>query len=1020
MRSADWSNVLLKYNPDTNSTTEITDSTINPSSMSSDGINLYFTSNDDVYEFNIENQELVQIPAKNGSWGMDNFHSVGNKIFFNYFENQGEGDLFYYDRDTKETKLAKAINPNGDSRIEDMIVIKDKLYFTAKDITNYQENRDLMVYDTTNSTLSTLVENNATTAISQHSLVKYDDKLYYSYIVQQPSVNIEFREYNPETNTTKVIQGMESNNSLAQTSYGIEKDGTLFFVSAVGSKKQIFTYNSEDSSIVQDTNLSNIDMWLNTILNLGKPLLVIDTILADDINYSTNVGADPISFDLNESANIVSIDGATVEATIDTNGTKGDAIIDNNTVTYTPNSNVSGSDNFVIKLINSNNIKRLLNVTVNGIDTVPTDTNNDNNVSDNNTSNQEIISEKSYVIEALNSLKIGLLDNISLDTITSNISLPTTYSQSSVSWDSNNTSVIANNGTVTRPTVDTTVILVATITKGDYSYDKKFELKVLPTIDDNTSVLLTSNSLRVYDILGENKDSSHIYHNLVNPLPSSGIDSSTITWSSNKPQIIDNNGTLVSIPLVDTIVTMTATIVKNSEENNVSFPLIVKASNSTNSLENLLQLNGAITIDMLLGANRSPLSVVNNLNLDTNSSYYGFSNDITVSFESNNTDVVSNSGEVIRPNVDTKVNILATTVDSYNNKTYKNFEFNIVSDGENVIAATLKDSIIDNNQYQIRFEQSDENNLSSTVSKEFIFIPEQNANLITTVDGKESILDNSTSNSKIKEIKTLFANNGVVSNYIQVRNSADSLDTNIKTNILKSEILDANITRTDNGQVILKANLGTNATATIENDENGSITHTIKPSLDNSKITKIVSNLKGTQATILENGNSLLITPTLKITKSVGDINKSVGELDVYYKVKSDTDGTLTTNYSIQKDIGSSDTKSVNINIPSSIKGSTIIKDDTNVNSATDTFVTTQTLELNGRVGVVYTTPNGQTRTKFINTDGTNELNTSSTMLPFIPDDLKNLDIVLDTVEVNGTDTLRFSITSPLSGRITF
>jgi hypothetical protein len=41
-------------------------------------------------------------------------------------------------------------------------------------------------------------------------------------------------------------------------------------------------------------------------------------------------------------------------------------------------------------------------------------------------------------------------------------------------------------------------------------------------------------------------------------------------------------------------------------------------------------------------------------------------------------------------------------------------------------------------------------------------------------------------------------------------------------------------------------------------------------------------------------------------------------------------------------------------------------------------------------------------------------------MLPFTPDDLKNLDIVLDTVEVNGTDTLRFSITSPLSGSITF
>lgn len=87
------------------------------------------------------------------------------------------------------------------------------------------------------------------------------------------------------------------------------------------------------------------------------------------------------------------------------------------------------------------------------------------------------------VQDAAQKLSLEVSDPMS---VTSNIVLPTEgLHDSTITWESNNTAVIANDGTVTRPAVgsdDATVILTATLTVGKETYTKEFTFKVLAAV----------------------------------------------------------------------------------------------------------------------------------------------------------------------------------------------------------------------------------------------------------------------------------------------------------------------------------------------------------------------------------------------------------------------------------------------------------------------------------------------------------------------------------------------------------
>lgn len=130
-------------------------------------------------------------------------------------------------------------------------------------------------------------------------------------------------------------------------------------------------------------------------------------------------------------------------------------------------------------------------------------------------------------------------------------------------WVSSNPEVIANDGKVTRPLMDETVTLTATVTRGDINVDKTLTFTVLGDATPQQLVDLMAEQLTI-------PNASDIRGNIT--LPTTGkIEGSTITWKSSNDTIINSkdNGNILAGAVKrpadqDTKVTLTATITLDS------------------------------------------------------------------------------------------------------------------------------------------------------------------------------------------------------------------------------------------------------------------------------------------------------------------------------------------------------------------------------------------------------------------------------------------------------------------------
>ena len=147
------------------------------------------------------------------------------------------------------------------------------------------------------------------------------------------------------------------------------------------------------------------------------------------------------------------------------------------------------------------------------------------------------------------------LDLGDLSEVIENLTLPTKGAAGSdISWESSDESVIATDGTVTRPEAgngDAVVTLTATITAGDATDTKTFEATVKEQL---TADAIVNGDLEDLKLSGL----ASVYENLT--LPTSGERGSEITWSSSHPDIIAEDGT-VTRPVGEQVeVTLTATV----------------------------------------------------------------------------------------------------------------------------------------------------------------------------------------------------------------------------------------------------------------------------------------------------------------------------------------------------------------------------------------------------------------------------------------------------------------------------
>ncbi|MFK2823126.1 immunoglobulin-like domain-containing protein [Arcobacter sp. YIC-80] len=155
-------------------------------------------------------------------------------------------------------------------------------------------------------------------------------------------------------------------------------------------------------------------------------------------------------------------------------------------------------------------------------------------------------------------------ENSSKSTIISKLNLPTSILGKDIVWTSNDDSVISPySGYVTRSTTeDKVVTLTATIG----SETKTFALTVLKEeTSDANSVNKDKELLTLSSILGDNTDKNSIIYNLFKPLPSSGANGSTISWSSSNESYLTNEGDVLRDANANKTVVLTATITKGNE-----------------------------------------------------------------------------------------------------------------------------------------------------------------------------------------------------------------------------------------------------------------------------------------------------------------------------------------------------------------------------------------------------------------------------------------------------------------------
>jgi predicted extracellular nuclease len=180
---------------------------------------------------------------------------------------------------------------------------------------------------------------------------------------------------------------------------------------------------------------------------------------------------------------------------------------------------------------------------------------------------------------------------------TSDLTLPNTgVHDVEITWSSNNTDVIANDGTVTIPTKtdgDQTVTLTATLTLEGQTLTDTFSVTVAAASDYTDAELLeqAKNAL-VLSVSGIIQSNDPI------TLPATGLHGSTITWASSNTAVITDAG-VVTRPAADAgnaTVTLTATLTLNAETTTKAIEVIVADEDPAASFDSIALLIAGSTL----------------------------------------------------------------------------------------------------------------------------------------------------------------------------------------------------------------------------------------------------------------------------------------------------------------------------------------------------------------------------------------------------------------------------------------
>jgi predicted extracellular nuclease len=287
--------------------------------------------------------------------------------------------------------------------------------------------------------------------------------------------------------------------------------------------------------------------------------------------------------------------------------------------------------------------------------------------------------DQKLVDEALDAIAITYQTGDTDQTITKNITLPTTSGTVTVTWTSSNTAVISNAGVVTRGEADTVVSLTATLTLGDVSETKVFTVKVLaaPVVVDPADALaaltITGDSLEYNETTNRYTTTSNV------TLP--GVSQTlTVTWTSGNEAVISAAG-VVTRPAwgqTDSTAILTATIGEETR----SFIVTVLAETVKPVSAKLADASDAL---LLAGVSNG---IAADITLPTTAGSEG----VTVTWSSDNEAALTAAGVVTRAQTQVTVTLTAT-LSLEGQSVTKEFEVVILPFAEFTVVADLAAAI---------------------------------------------------------------------------------------------------------------------------------------------------------------------------------------------------------------------------------------------------------------------------------------------------------------------------------------
>ena len=321
--------------------------------------------------------------------------------------------------------------------------------------------------------------------------------------------------------------------------------------------------------------------------------------------------------------------------------------------------------------------------------------------------------DKLDVKTAYNKLEIGYETGDKPDKVTQNLTLPKTVAEAagvSITWKSDKPETVKDDGTVIRPAeTDIQVTLTATLTKGKAAEQKAFTVTVLHD-QDKLDVKTAYNKLEIGYKTGDSKDA--VRHKLTLPKTVAEAAGVSITWKSDKPETVKDDGTVIRPAETDIQVTLTATLTKGQATKQKTFTVTVLRDQDIADLESALK-------KLKIGYNQDDRERCVKGDLMLPDKVDGFTG-VAVTWESNNTDIIKNDGKVTRPDLDTKVTLTAT-LKKNKAEIKKPFTVKVVGiAGEQVDqafrAATVTPLAIQKSLYQITLSGSREPTLSALLT----------------------------------------------------------------------------------------------------------------------------------------------------------------------------------------------------------------------------------------------------------------------------------------------------------------